>query len=36
MSFVLTVWLLLAYLVSGRPGWVACLLVLLAILVLFA
>ena len=36
MCIFLLVWLVLAYVVSSKPGWFGCLLVLLAIAVLIA
>jgi hypothetical protein len=36
MCLAIPVWLLLLYVVGGKPGWFACVLVLLAISVLLA
>jgi hypothetical protein len=36
MGIALLVWLLLLYFGSGKPGWFACLLVLLVIGILIA
>jgi hypothetical protein len=36
MGLALLVWLVLRYLFSGKPGWFACLLVLLVVGILIA
>ena len=36
MGIALLVWLVLLYLLSGKPGWFGCLFVLLLIFILIA